>query len=509
MRLKPVQDQVVVVFGASSGIGRQAALDFASRGARVVVAARGEAGLQSLVEEISENGGQAFYVVADAANYEQVENVARECVRRYGRMDTWVHAAGVIQFARFEDTTPEEFRQIIEVNLLGQIYGARVALPHLKQRGGALIHLSSVEAIRSAPLQSAYGASKHGISGFLESLRAELIHEEVPVSVTEIMPAVINTPIWETGRNKTGKTIHGPLPPAYHPKVVSDAILFAAENPVRDMVAGAVGLLIRYSERVSPTLADHVTSWVGYRQVGEEPADPYLRDNLFKPVTDSDRVEGTLEGWKSDWDPVTWLRTRSIFSWGAQGGTASTYSEPSNMPRRIAASVVAGIAVVIACYLGSFQAGLISGVWDPIFGSGSEKVLLSWPALLLRSVILIPDAGMGAIAYLGAAVYAIAGPGDRWRTGPWLVLLFGANVMSLGFASTVLVLTQAFVIGEWCFLCLMAACCSYTLVLLASGEVLATLKHMVQVWSGSGTYSALRHAFTGSRENALVHGRTE
>jgi NAD(P)-dependent dehydrogenase (short-subunit alcohol dehydrogenase family) len=310
MKLKPINEQVVVVFGASSGIGRQAALNFAARGAKVVAAARGEAGLHSLVEEILSEGGQAFYVVADTANYEQVENVARECVRCYGRIDTWVHAAGVIQFARFEDTTPDEFKQIIDINLLGQIYGAHVAMPHLKKQGGALIHISSVEAIRAAPLQSAYGASKHGISGFLESLRAELIHEKVNVSVTEIMPAVINSPIWETGRNKTGKKIQGPLPPAYHPKVVADAILYAAENPIRDMVAGTVGVAVRYSERISPELADYFTSWVAYRQVGTEPADPDAVDNLFQPVTESDRIEGRLEGWKTDVDPFMWVRTR-------------------------------------------------------------------------------------------------------------------------------------------------------------------------------------------------------
>ena len=319
MKLKPLSEQVAVVFGASSGIGRQTALDMAARGAKVVAAARGEAGLHSLVDEIQAAGGQAFYVVADAANHPQVQNVAQECIRRYGGMDTWVHAAGVILFARVEDTTPEEFKQVMEVNLLGQIHGALAALPHLRQNGGALIHISSVEAIRAAPLQSAYAASKHGISGFLEGLRAELIHEGADVSVTEIMPAVINTPIWETGRNKTGKKVTGPLPPAYHPKVVADAILYAAENPVRDMVAGTAGLMVRYSERVSPALADYVSSWMGYRQLTDEPADPDARDNLFKPVTDSDRVEGTLEGWKMDFDFFTWIRTRSSGAKAAAG----------------------------------------------------------------------------------------------------------------------------------------------------------------------------------------------
>jgi uncharacterized membrane protein len=185
---------------------------------------------------------------------------------------------------------------------------------------------------------------------------------------------------------------------------------------------------------------------------------------------------------------------------GSRGDLPRADRDPSNMPRRIAAFLVASMAVVVACYLGSFQAGLIPSVWDPVFGEGSEKVLLSKPALLLRSIILIPDAGMGAIAYLGAAVYAIAGPRKRWLRRPWLALIFGANCLSLGLASTVLVLTQAFVIGEWCFLCLVAAACSYSLVILAAGELFATVKFLLGVWRSGGAAGAIRTAWLGRVE---------
>ena len=164
--------------------------------------------------------------------------------------------------------------------------------------------------------------------------------------------------------------------------------------------------------------------------------------------------------------------------------------------RRVAAFFVAAFAFLIGCYLGSFQAGAISSVWDPIFGTGSEKVLLSGPALALRTIILIPDAGMGAIAYLGAAAFAAAGPRRRVQFRPWLVLIFGANVVALGFASTVLVLIQAFVVGDFCFLCLVTAACSYTLVLLASGEVWAAVKNIFSAWSGGGA-SAMWNALLG------------
>src|SRR5215208_7918013 len=175
MQLKPVEEQVVALMGASSGIGRETALRFADRGAKVVVSARGEAGLASLVDEIGREGGEATYVIADTSEFDQVKAVADRAVEVYGNIDTWVHLAAVGLFATFEETTPEEFERVIDVNLMGQVYGAMAALPHIKREGGgALIHVSSMGAKRSIPLQSAYCASKHGIDGFLESLRVEL-----------------------------------------------------------------------------------------------------------------------------------------------------------------------------------------------------------------------------------------------------------------------------------------------------------------------------------------------
>src|SRR5215212_4750733 len=198
MRLKPVEEQVVALMGASSGIGRETALRFAKRGAKVVVSARGEEGLDSLVEEIRCEGGEAMTVVADTSEFEQVKAVADRAVEEYGRLDTWVHLAAVGLFATFEQTTPEEFERVIAVNLMGQVYGAMAALPHIKREGrGTLIHISSMGAKRSIPLQSAYCASKHGIDGFLEALRVELKHEGWPISVTQVMPATINTPFFD------------------------------------------------------------------------------------------------------------------------------------------------------------------------------------------------------------------------------------------------------------------------------------------------------------------------
>jgi NAD(P)-dependent dehydrogenase (short-subunit alcohol dehydrogenase family)/hemerythrin superfamily protein len=205
MQLKPIHQQVVAILGGSSGIGRETALEFAQKGAKLIVSARNEAGLKTLVEEITRLGGTADYIVADVSVFDQVKAVADKAVQLYGRLDTWVHAAAVNLYTTFEQTTPEEFQRVVEVNLMGQVYGAMAALPHLKREGrGALIHVSSVEARRAFPYHSAYAASKHGIDGFLESLRVELLHEHIPISVTNVMPASINTPLFNKSRSKIG-----------------------------------------------------------------------------------------------------------------------------------------------------------------------------------------------------------------------------------------------------------------------------------------------------------------
>lgn len=309
INLKPLNEQVVVVFGASSGIGRQTALEFAKRGAKVLVSARGETGLASLVKEIENEGGSAYYMTADAANFAEVELVARAASERFGRIDTWAHVAGTAIFAKFEETTPEEFKRVIEVNLLGQVYGAMAVLPYLRENGGALIHVTSVEAYRTLPFQTAYGASKHGISGFIKGLRLELEKEGVPISVTEILPAAINSPIWDKGRNKFGYKVQPPVPPIYHPKIVSEAILFAAENQVRDFVAGGGAIGVPIMERVSPKLTDKITSLIGFNQFSAEIHLPDSSDALFEPTPEFDTIEGRFSDTQLKSDPYVWAKT--------------------------------------------------------------------------------------------------------------------------------------------------------------------------------------------------------
>ena len=308
MHLKSIEQQVVVIVGASSGIGRETARRFAQRGAKLVVSARSQPGLASLVAEIQGQGGVASAIPADVAEFAQVKTIADRAIEAYGRLDTWVHLAAVSIYAPFEQTTPEEFRRVIDVNLLGQVYGAMAALPHLRREGrGALIHVSSVEARRALPLQSAYAASKHGMEGFLEALRLELQHEGVPISVTNILPASINTPFFNKARTKLGVKPAG-MPPIYQPSLVAESILYAAEHPTRDLIVGGAGQAILLLQRLSPRLADAYLRRTGFaRQRTREPKAADAPDNLFHPLPGEERIEGDFGDQAHTRSASTWL----------------------------------------------------------------------------------------------------------------------------------------------------------------------------------------------------------
>ncbi len=323
MKLKPVGEQVVALMGASSGIGREAALMFADRGAKVVVSARGERALASLVEEIRARGGEATYAVADTSDFDQVRAVADRATQEYGRLDTWVHLASVSIFARFEDITPEEFRRVVEVDLLGQAYGAMAALPHIKREGrGALVHITSILARRSVPLQSPYCASKHGVEGMLESLRVELQREGWPIGVTNVLPASVNTPFFDKARTKLGFRPMS-LPPVYPPRVVAEALLYAAEKAPRDLVVGGAGKAMLLSQRLSPRLMDAFMGPMGYRwQQTDEPKPEGAPDYLFGPLESDDRIEGSLGKWSVSRSLSTWLDTHPAAKAGLMAATA-------------------------------------------------------------------------------------------------------------------------------------------------------------------------------------------
>ncbi|MFN3322153.1 MAG: SDR family oxidoreductase [Bryobacteraceae bacterium] len=309
MRLKPVREQVVVVMGASSGIGRETALRFARKGARVVASARTAHGLHSVEEEIRSRGGECAVVVADVANISQVRAVAARAEEQYGGIDTWVHAAGVQLYAPFEQTTPEEWFRVIDVNLNGQAYGALVALPYLRRRGGgALIHITSIESRRPLPYQAAYSAAKHGVKALVETLRLELKHEGVPISVTEIIPGSIDTPLFNKARTKLGVKPKG-LAPIYPPESVADAILYAASHPCRDLVVGGAAKMIAMGESLSPRIMDNLLERYAFEgQRTRQPKSEEGPDALFVPM-DDDRIHGDLSARTRSGSMYTWMET--------------------------------------------------------------------------------------------------------------------------------------------------------------------------------------------------------
>ncbi|MFL5576151.1 MAG: SDR family oxidoreductase [Gemmatimonadaceae bacterium] len=339
MRLKPVQEQVAVILGAASGIGRETALRLAERGAKVVVAARSEPGLKSLVDEIVARGGQGAYAVCDVADFAQVEAVADTAVRAFGRIDTWVNVAAVSVYARFEDTSLEEFRRVLDVTFMGQVHGAKAALPHLRREGrGALIAISSVEGIVSLPLHSSYAASKHAVEGLLDALRRELMAEGVPISVTSIKPATINTPFFDNSRNRMDVKPKGPRP-IYQPRIVADCVLYAAQHPVRDLYAGGAARLMVMNQMLAPRVVDATLARAGIRwERTDEPAVDG-EGALFAPRADEDRAEGDFSDVARGFSLYTWLEThpraRRLAVSGAVAGATALLARRSGGGGRI------------------------------------------------------------------------------------------------------------------------------------------------------------------------------
>jgi NAD(P)-dependent dehydrogenase (short-subunit alcohol dehydrogenase family) len=283
--MRPLSEQVVVVTGASSGIGRTTAQLLGPRGASVALLARNEEALHVAAEEVRDAGGTAEVVVADVSDWSQVNRAREQVLGRFGRIDGWVNNAGVAVYAEFVDIDPEEMRRVIEVNLLGEMYGTKAALDAMRIAGsGVIVNVSSALARRSVPLQSAYCAAKHGITGFTESVRLELQDGYPGIHIVEVLPSSMNTPLFTHARSKM-RYKPMPIPPIYDPSVVAEAIVHSLGHPSREVFVGGSGKLFEAAERVSPALVDAYLRQ-GNRgvdqQISDRPDDG--RDNLFAPM---------------------------------------------------------------------------------------------------------------------------------------------------------------------------------------------------------------------------------
>lgn len=272
LQLKNLDDQVIVITGGSSGIGLATARLAAERGACVVLAARDDEGLWDSAEAIREQGGEVATVMADVANERDVRRIAEVALHRYGGIDTWVNNAGVSVYGRIQEVPLEDQRRVFETNYWGVVNGSRIALEHLRFRGGAIINVGSILSERAFPLQGAYSASKHAVKGFTDALRMEARHQGLPVSVSLIKPAAIDTPYQEHAQNYLPRQPRNP-PPLYAPEIVAEAILYAAENPLRELTVGGAGRLLETLDRWLPGLTDAVMARVlPARQQSREPA---------------------------------------------------------------------------------------------------------------------------------------------------------------------------------------------------------------------------------------------
>ena len=282
-KLKTISEQVLVITGASSGIGLVTAKMAALGGAGVVLAARNERDLARAVDEIRAAGGRALYAVADVADLEQVEAIAGTAIREFGRIDTWVNNAAVSMYGRIMDLSLEDMRRQFDVNYWGQVHGSRTAVPHLRKQGGALINVASALADRAIPLQGNYCAAKHAIKGFTDSLRMELEEEGAPISVTLVKPGSIDTPFFEKARTLFDVEPQ-PVPPVYAPEVVAETILECTQRPVRDIVVSGMAKVISLAS-AAPRLTDKYMERTTFdSQLTNIPVAADRKDNLYEPV---------------------------------------------------------------------------------------------------------------------------------------------------------------------------------------------------------------------------------
>jgi NAD(P)-dependent dehydrogenase (short-subunit alcohol dehydrogenase family) len=288
--------RVVVVTGASAGVGRAAARKFAERGASIGLLARGADGLEGACREVEAAGGRALAVATDVADAGQVEAAAERIERELGPIDVWVNDAMVSVFAPLTEIEPEEYRRTTDVTYHGVVWGTMAALRRMLPRDrGVIVQVGSALAYRGIPLQSAYCGAKHAIQGFTESLRCELLHDGSKVRVSMVQLPALNTPQFEVVRTRLPRHPQ-PVPPIYEPEVAADAIAFAADSDRREVWVGGSTVMTVLGNEIAPGLADRYLARNGYdAQQTEEPIDSNRPDNLFDPLPGDRGAHGRFD----------------------------------------------------------------------------------------------------------------------------------------------------------------------------------------------------------------------
>lgn len=294
-KLKRVKDQVIVITGASSGIGLSTARLAAKLGARVVLAARNEPDLRKITDEIRANGGKAIAVTADVSSETEVDRIGELALREFGGLDTWVNNAGLSIYGKLTEIPMGDKRRLFDINFWGVVNGCRTAVRFMRHRGGALINIGSEVSERAIPLQGIYSASKHAIKGYTDALRMELEHDGIPISVTLVKPSAINTPFPEHARSYLDDGVPALPSPAYQPEVVAEAILTCAAKPVREVVVGGQGRLQIALARVAPRLTDAVMERSMFEAQKRHDLEQRQEGSLDHPQSDG-RAHGLPQG---------------------------------------------------------------------------------------------------------------------------------------------------------------------------------------------------------------------
>lgn len=319
--------EVIVITGASAGVGRATTREFARHGASIGLIARGLDGLDGARREVEAMGGQALVLPVDVANPNQVEAASQQVEERLGPIDIWVNNAMASVFSPIKQMTPEEFKRVTEVTYLGYVYGTLAALKRMLPRDrGTIVHVGSALAYRSIPLQAAYCASKHAVLGFFASLRTELLHDHSNVHTTMVQMPALNTPQFGWVKSRLARKAQ-PVPPIYQPEVAARAIYYAAHHPERrEYYPAWSSVKAIFGNKLVPSVLDHYLAKKGYQaQQYDRPEDPNRPNNLWEPVPGDHGAHGAFDRRAAEHSSELWLETHTAWLAIAAGlGLAGT-----------------------------------------------------------------------------------------------------------------------------------------------------------------------------------------
>jgi NAD(P)-dependent dehydrogenase (short-subunit alcohol dehydrogenase family) len=303
--------EVVVITGASAGVGRATVREFARHGAWIGLISRGRDGLRGAQREVEEQGGKVLFLPIDVADHDAIENAAEEVERELGPIDIWVNNAMASVFSPIKEMKPEEYKRVTEVTYLGYVYGTLAALKRMLPRDrGTIVHVGSALAYRSIPLQSAYCAAKHAVLGFHASLRTELLHDGSNVHSTMVQMPALNTPQFGWVKSRLPRKAQ-PVPPIYQPEVAARAIYYAAHHPRRrEYYAAWSAVEAIVGNKLAPSFADHYLARTGYdSQQHDGPENPNRPNNLWKPVPGDHGAHGAFDDRASETSLELWAET--------------------------------------------------------------------------------------------------------------------------------------------------------------------------------------------------------